>query len=128
MQSEQRTPNSDETRDANRIEQRSVPLSILLSDAIVRQELKVHYQPQYEMQHGVGCGVEALARWTLPDGEEIPPTVFIAIAERTALIRPLGNWVLQHACETVFAWGEMYGREPTLSVNVSTQQITEEFC
>lgn len=112
----------------NWLEKSRVPLEDLLGEAIFKKELTVHYQPQYEVECGIGCGVEALARWTLPDGEEISPEVFIPLAERIALICPLGDWVLRHACETAVAWGTSSGRAPTLSVNVSTHQITESFC
>jgi EAL domain-containing protein (putative c-di-GMP-specific phosphodiesterase class I) len=95
--------------------------------AVKRRELDVHFQPQYELDGGHGCGVEALARWTLPDGREISPTIFISMAERIALIDSLGAWVLQHSCETVAAWGAMSGAAPTLSVNVSALQINEKF-
>jgi EAL domain-containing protein (putative c-di-GMP-specific phosphodiesterase class I) len=70
---------------------------------VTRRELTVHFQPQYEIDFGRGCGVEALARWTTSDGEQISPTVFIPIAERIGAICPLGAWVLEHACETVAA-------------------------
>jgi EAL domain-containing protein (putative c-di-GMP-specific phosphodiesterase class I) len=105
-----------------------LPLDALLGEAVMGEELMVHFQPQYDVDSGRGCGVEALARWTLPDGEEISPTVFIPLAEGAGMIRSLGGWVLRHACITVSAWGEMAGFAPTLSVNVSAHQITEEFC
>jgi len=108
--------------------ERRSPIETLLSEAVMRDELMVHFQPQYEVDSGRGCGVEALARWTLPDGEEISPTTFIPIAERIAMICPLGAWVLQHACETVASWVGLDGQAPMLSVNVSTHQINEEFC
>jgi EAL domain-containing protein (putative c-di-GMP-specific phosphodiesterase class I) len=103
-------------------------LETRLIAAVRRRELKVHFQPQYEVDSGQGCGVEALARWTLPDGEDISPTIFIPMAERIAMIWPLGAWVLQHACETVARWGSVGGQAPMLSVNVSTHQINERFC
>jgi EAL domain-containing protein (putative c-di-GMP-specific phosphodiesterase class I) len=106
----------------------SAPLETLLVSAVMRRELTVHFQPQYEVDCGQGCGVEALARWTLPDGEVISPTVFIPAAERIGMIRPLGAWVLEHACETVAAWGDLGGHAPSLSVNVSAHQINESFC
>jgi EAL domain-containing protein (putative c-di-GMP-specific phosphodiesterase class I) len=105
-----------------------LPLAGLLTKAVMRNELMVHFQPQYETEGGRGCGVEALARWTLPGGEEISPTIFIPIAERIAMIAPLGEWVLQHSCEAVVAWEKVNDRAPTLSVNVSTHQINKEFC
>jgi EAL domain-containing protein (putative c-di-GMP-specific phosphodiesterase class I) len=103
-------------------------LDDLLSEAVMRDELNVHFQPQYEVESGRGCGVEALARWTLPDGEEISPTTFIPVAERSGAICALGAWVLRHACEAVASWVGLDGQAPMLSVNVSTHQIDERFC
>ena len=108
-------------------EEERLPLDILLSEAVMQRELMVHYQAHYDVDSGHGCGVEALARWTLRDGKEISPTVFIPVAERTSLICDLGAWVLEHACETVAAWGGQGAHVPTLSVNVSTHQINGEF-
>jgi EAL domain-containing protein (putative c-di-GMP-specific phosphodiesterase class I) len=108
-------------------EEQRWPLDILLIEAVMQRELMVHFQAQYEVDGGLGCGVEALARWTLRDGKEISPTVFIPIAERTSLICDLGAWVLEDACVTVAAWGSPGGHAPTLSVNVSTHQIDGEF-
>jgi len=106
---------------------RPISMEARLIAAVKRRELEVHFQPQYQVDGGQGCGVEALARWTLPGGEEISPTIFIPMAERTGLIGSLGAWVLQHSCQTVAAWGNMGGHAPTLSVNVSAHQITEKF-
>jgi EAL domain-containing protein (putative c-di-GMP-specific phosphodiesterase class I) len=110
-----------------RLEASLPQLDVLLRDAITRHELTVHYQPQYEVDGGRGCGVEALARWTLPGGESISPSVFIPLAESAGLICALGAWVLQHACETACSWLDLTGRPTSLSVNVSTLQINEEF-
>ena len=98
-----------------------------LIEAVRRREVNVHFQPQYQVDCGQGCGVEALARWTSADGEEISPTLFIPMAERIAMICPLGAWVLAVACETVARWGSLAGQAPMLSVNVSTHQIDERF-
>src|ERR1700722_440859 len=105
----------------------SAPLNARLSEAVSGRKLEAYFQPQYDVDHGKGCGVEALARWNLEDGGEITPAVSIPQAERTSLIRTLGALVLEQACATVAAWGELGGRAPTLSVNVSTHQIDEDF-
>jgi len=107
----------------------SAPTSLAarLTAAVRRRELEVHFQPQYDVDCGQGCGVEALARWSLPSGEDISPTVFIPMAERIAMIGPLGAWVLAQACEVVAGWGNCGGRAPALSVNVSTHQINAQF-
>jgi EAL domain-containing protein (putative c-di-GMP-specific phosphodiesterase class I) len=104
-----------------------ISLEARLTTAVKRRELEVHFQPQYDVDCGQGCGVEALARWTLPGGEDISPTVFIPMAERISMIGPLGTWVLGRACEVVAGWGSFGGQAPTLSVNVSTHQINDRF-
>jgi diguanylate cyclase (GGDEF)-like protein len=94
-----------------------------LDDAIHRDALSLHFQPQFELQSGRGCGMEVLARWVLSSGENMAPAVFIPIAERGGLIRTLGEWVLHCACETAAAWRGRDAERLTLSVNVSTSQI-----
>ena len=98
-----------------------------LGDAMQRHALSVHYQPQFDVKTGRGCGVEALARWVLCSGESIAPSVFIPVAERSGLIHALGAWMLNSACETAFAWCGREAQRTTLSVNVSALQIDEDF-
>jgi len=99
-----------------------------LRDAIEHHELSLAYQPQYETTCGCCCGVEALARWVLPDGEAIAPAIFIPRAEQSGLIGALGAWVLQEACSAASAWSRDSGLLPILCVNVSPRQICPEFC
>jgi EAL domain-containing protein (putative c-di-GMP-specific phosphodiesterase class I) len=98
-----------------------------LGDAMQRHALSVHYQPQFDVKTGRGCGVEALARWVLCSGESIAPSVFIPVAERSGLIHALGAWMLNSACETAYAWCGREAQRTTLSVNVSALQIDEDF-
>jgi EAL domain-containing protein (putative c-di-GMP-specific phosphodiesterase class I) len=105
-----------------------LPFGANLGDAIERHALSIHYQPQFELHSGRGCGVEALARWTLSTGQIIAPSLFIPFAERTGMIHALGAWVLKSACETAHEWCGRDARRTTLSVNVSALQINEEFC
>ncbi len=100
---------------------------IELGHAIERNALSVHYQPQFDMQ-GHGCGMEALARWTLSNGETLAPGVFIPIAERNGLIGALGASILQRACETAASWRGREVERLTLSVNVSARQIDSQYC
>jgi len=106
----------------------SSALGVKLGDAVRQHTLSIHYQPQFELHTGRGCGVEALARWTLSTGQNIAPSIFIALAERTGVIQALGAWVLKTACDTVFGWQGGDAHRTTLSVNVSAHQINEEFC
>jgi EAL domain-containing protein (putative c-di-GMP-specific phosphodiesterase class I)/PAS domain-containing protein len=99
-----------------------------LDDAMKRHALSIQYQPQFELHTGRGCGVEALARWTLATGQIVAPSVFIPLAERLGTIHALGAWVLKSACETAYAWCSRDAQRTTLSVNVSAHQINEAFC
>jgi EAL domain-containing protein (putative c-di-GMP-specific phosphodiesterase class I) len=106
----------------------SFRLQMELGEALQLHALHVEYQPQFEIGSGRGCGVEALARWARYSGENVPPSVFIRLAERSGLIRSLGEWVLRSACATASAWCGTAAQPTTLSVNVSALQIDEEFC
>jgi EAL domain-containing protein (putative c-di-GMP-specific phosphodiesterase class I) len=97
-----------------------------LRGAIGRGELSLFYQPQFDIGNGEICGVEALARWFLADGESVSPPVFIALAEKTGLIGALGGWALFEGCSTAASWPGDSTRVP-LCINVSAQQIGEQF-
>ena len=102
-------------------------LEVALRGAIARNAMSVEYQPQFDLRSGRGCGVEALARWVLPTGERVSPSVFVPLAERTGMIHALGAWVLNAACETAHAWCIPDTQVTTLSVNVSPLQINRHF-
>jgi len=104
-----------------------LPVEVGLDEALKRNAISVHYQPQFELQSGRGCGVEALARWTLSNGSHIAPAIFIPVAERSGMIDTLGANVLQSACDTAAAWRGREGERLTVSVNVSTRQINAGF-
>jgi diguanylate cyclase (GGDEF)-like protein len=96
-----------------------------LRTAWLTGDLIVHYQPIVELKDGRMVSVEALARWRHPDGDVIPPSVFIPIAERTGLIIPIGARVLNEACQRLASWQRDYKgtAELTMSVNVSPRQL-----
>jgi PAS domain S-box-containing protein/diguanylate cyclase (GGDEF)-like protein len=91
-------------------------------------ELWVAYQPIIEMVTGELAGFEALVRWNHPERGNIPPGVFIPIAESTGLVVALGAWVLRQACRQVADW---QGKRPPgygplfMSVNLSTHQLSD---
>jgi EAL domain-containing protein (putative c-di-GMP-specific phosphodiesterase class I) len=119
---------SPQCSDVRQLMDSSLPLELELAEALRLRTLRVDYQPQFDLSNGRGCGAEALARWVRPNGEVIAPSVFIRLAERSGLIRTLGEWVLRSACETAGAWCSRPAQQTTLSVNVSALQIDEEFC
>jgi diguanylate cyclase (GGDEF)-like protein/PAS domain S-box-containing protein len=96
-----------------------------LRHAIDHQELRVHYQPIVVMGSEQVTEVEALVRWQHPTRGLILPGDFIAVAEETGLIIPLGKWVLETACRQVADWHKRFPAQPplTVSVNLSPRQF-----
>ncbi len=98
-----------------------------LRAAIENNELRLHYQPEYDLVTGTIVGFEALVRWER-NGELVPPNEFIPVAERTGLIVPLGNWVLTEACRQSRIWNTVNdGSRPRVPiwVNLSAGQLNE---
>jgi diguanylate cyclase (GGDEF)-like protein/PAS domain S-box-containing protein len=86
-------------------------------------EFLLHFQPQIE-RDGRLSGAEALIRWQPPGQALVPPAQFIPLAEESALILALGQWVLERACTQLKAWSRDPALRPLhLSVNVSARQF-----
>ena len=81
-----------------------VNLTVELWAGIERGELELYYQPQVAIETGQILGLEALVRWNHPKRGLIMPSVFIPIAERSAVIQRLGSWVFDTACAQLAAW------------------------
>ncbi|MEV6349699.1 EAL domain-containing protein [Actinoplanes sp. NPDC051851] len=96
-----------------------------LHDAIVRGELRLLYQPVYDLVTGRLHGAEALVRWQHPVRGFVSPGDFIPVAERSGLIVPLGAWVLREACEQLAAWHGTFGDAAieAINVNVAVRQL-----
>ncbi len=94
-----------------------------LRRAIERSELFLGYQPKVDLKTGMMVGAEALVRWNHPDDGVVMPDAFISFAEECGLIVPLGEWVLEHACEAVHAIHEAGFTDFTMSVNLSVRQL-----
>ncbi|MDD2341304.1 MAG: EAL domain-containing protein, partial [Tolumonas sp.] len=77
-----------------------------LHNAIKNKELQLYYQPQIDTTTGKIIGAEALLRWNHPEHGLIPPAKFIPSAERSGLIIPIGEWVLNEACRQIQLWRE----------------------
>jgi predicted signal transduction protein with EAL and GGDEF domain len=86
--------------------------------ALSRGELTLFYQPIVERQDLRTIGFEALLRWTNPEFGEISPAVFIPIAEESALIHEIGDWVIGTAIRDSLNWPDIY-----VSINLSSRQF-----
>ena len=96
-------------------------------EVIGRDELVAMYQPTVDVASGRIIGAEALVRWQHPTRGLIHPAEFIAIAEETGLIVPIGRWVLQQACRDGRRWQESNPSHAGLSVavNISARQLQD---
>jgi diguanylate cyclase (GGDEF)-like protein/PAS domain S-box-containing protein len=97
-----------------------------LRHAIERDELRLHYQAQVDLESGRIVGVEALLRWMKPGVGLIGPAHFIAPAEETGLIVPIGEWVLNEACRQCKVWQEAGHADLQVAVNLSARQLRDE--
>jgi diguanylate cyclase (GGDEF)-like protein len=94
-----------------------------LRQAIQHGELLLHYQPKFDVRTGALLGMEALVRWQHPQRGLLAPGEFIALAEESGLVVPMGRWVLEAACKQVRAWRDARLDPPRCSVNVSVRQF-----
>jgi diguanylate cyclase (GGDEF)-like protein/PAS domain S-box-containing protein len=103
--------------------ERKLTLERELAGALDNGELAMHLQLQVD-HAGLPTGAELLMRWRRADGSQIPPDVFIPIAESSGLIITLGHWVLRQACQ---AWLKLdaAGHALPLSINVSPLQFRQ---
>jgi diguanylate cyclase (GGDEF)-like protein/PAS domain S-box-containing protein len=94
-----------------------------LRHAVDRDELVLHYQPIVSLGTGRIVGIEALLRWQHPERGLVYPETFIAIAEESRLIVPIGEWILQTACAQLREWRRNGHGQLRMSVNLSVHQI-----
>jgi EAL domain-containing protein (putative c-di-GMP-specific phosphodiesterase class I) len=97
-----------------------------LRRALLREELRVHYQPLVQFDCSEVIGFEALLRWEHPERGLLAPGDFLHIAEETGLIVPIGAWVLHEVCRQAAQWAERARDDaPPLrvAVNLSARQL-----
>ena len=102
---------------------RQLQLLLDLRNSVSRNELILHYQPKIQLGTGAICGVEALVRWQHPARGVLLPGMFMAEVERSELLAPLTQWVLNEALRQQRAWQED-GIDLTMAVNVSAYSLT----
>jgi diguanylate cyclase (GGDEF)-like protein/PAS domain S-box-containing protein len=95
---------------------------VRLEEALIRNELCLHYQPKVNLKTGQIIGMEGLLRWQHPDRGLLRPHEFLHYAEESNLIINIGNWVLNEALVQIKQWHEA-GHDWVLSVNIAARQL-----
>ena len=108
-------------------EQRNAQLEIEngLREAIETNAFELWYQPKVDVSDGSIAGVEALVRWRNRSGELVSPSTFIPVAEHAGLIKDIGTWVLNAACEQLEVW-RLAGYSLQMAVNISGDQFSND--
>jgi len=96
-----------------------------LGAAITHSQLELYYQPIYATFSGKLMSVEALLRWNHPRLGLIGPMDFISLAERSGLIVPIGEWVLNQACRQQKKWIQLGFKGIPVTVNISARQFQD---
>jgi len=110
----------------NRLIEEKHDLSTDLRYAIERNELTLFYQPVVNMPSNELRSMEVLLRWEHPEKGLISPLKFIPLAEENGLIIPIGEWVLQTACEQIRTWRDQGYEVPKLAINLSAKQFRDD--
>lgn len=110
------------TSPLTRIVSRRMAIEHALEKALEKEEFRLEYQPQVDLESGEVVGVEALLRWR--DGQlgVVEPSEFVPLLESADLIEEVGEWVLRTACRQASAWARA-GAPLKMSVNVSARQF-----
>jgi diguanylate cyclase (GGDEF)-like protein/PAS domain S-box-containing protein len=96
-----------------------------LRRAFERDELRLHYQPKYDLRTGRISGAEALIRWDVPERGLVFPSDFIPLAEETNLILQIGDWVLDRVCSDYRSWQRWVPSPCRISMNLSLRQLQQ---
>jgi diguanylate cyclase len=96
-----------------------------LREALAKNELELFFQPKIDARSGKVTAAEALLRWQHPTRGTVMPALFIPLAERSGLIGPLGNWVIEAACKQARAWRDK-GLRMRVAINLSAYQMRQD--
>ncbi|TVT68167.1 MAG: EAL domain-containing protein [Denitromonas halophila] len=113
------------TREMNDAVCQRVAIESGLRQAIAREELSLHFQPQLSIATGALVGCEALLRWRDGEGHCVPPDRFIPVAEASGQILPIGEWVVGRALDHIAAWRAEGLAPPRVAINVSARQLVQ---
>ena len=123
LQGKRHEPSSEETP-SEQLGVSKIRLESQLREALNNDGLDVRYQPLLHVASGKVAGYEALVRWTHPERGPISPAEFVALAEETSLIVPIGEYVFDAACRAVSRFiAAGADPKPFIAVNVSARQL-----
>lgn len=103
--------------------QRRFSVESRLRDALAQGQLTLAYQPLIHLHTGEVTGFEALARWNDPELGFVSPVEFVAVAEESSLITPLGRWAAYEAAQALSRWDARFGEAMPVGVNVNLSPI-----
>lgn len=109
--------------DLNEDVSKKLAVETQLRYALDREQITLHYQPKVDLATGRLAGVEALMRWKHPVLGNVPPSMFIPLAEETGMIHSLGRWAFEQACRQATAWRDRGYPPFNMAVNLSVKQF-----
>ena len=110
-------------RDHSASSQKRNASNLALGEALKSGGLTLYFQPVVSLADGKVHGTEALLRWREPDGRVLTPDKFMPMAENTALMARLGDWVMREACRTMKSWLDEGIELESMTVNLSLHQF-----
>jgi diguanylate cyclase len=96
-----------------------------LRRALTNDELELYFQPKIDVRSGKVTAAEALIRWQHPTRGLVMPDAFLPLAERSGMIGPLGDWVIEAACKQARAWRDK-GLRMRVAINLSAHQMRQD--
>ena len=97
-----------------------------LKQALNLDQFELYYEPRVSLQHGKIVGAEALIRWHHPQKGLLVAAQFLDVADETGLIIPIGEWVLEQACQQLQRWQTQGFEHLTMTINLSAQQFRQQ--
>lgn len=113
------------TEELKNIQQKRIFIEHALNYAIPNHQLKIFYQPIFELATKKLVGVEALLRWQHPELGILTPDKFLPIAEETGMIVEMDDWVIQYACYQLESWSKLLKKYFYVSINISLKTISK---
>lgn len=113
------------TRELSDQAQERILLTRELRMALEKGQFEIHYQPKNRLKDGKLLGGEALIRWNHPQRGLVSPGLFIPLAEKSQLIAPMGDWIVEDVCKQLSTWHELGLPDLPVAINLSLVQLRD---